>query len=852
MSLLLIRLARRYLLRHPWQSILMVLGITLGVAVAVAVDLANASASRAFALSTEAVAGKATHYIAGGPLGLDEAIYTKIRRSGFSAPSAPVLTAYVTSTQLGGGLLQLMGIDPLADGPFRSYLAGGQSGPALASLVSFFTRPGAVLISAPLAQKYGLKVGDAIDLQYDGQPARAFVAGLLQPDNRLAAQALETLLLADISTAQELTAHQGRIERIDLILPENQSEALQRQLTAMLPVDAHLFPVAARTGSIAEMSAAFQLNLTALSLLALVVGLFLIYNTMTFSVIQRRGLFGTLRCLGVRRADVFWMVVGEASLVGITGSILGIGLGVILGQGAVRLVTQTINDLFFVVQVQGLQAPLSSLVKGFVLGVTATVLSAVPPAWEAASTPPRQALNRSGLEVKAQRAVFFAAKAGAALGLAGAGILWIPTNNLVVSFLGTFAVVLGAAMLAPLAALGLARAAMPAAALLWGALGRMAPRNVAASLSRTSVAVAALMVAVSVTIGVSLMVSGFRGTVQLWLAEVLQGDVYLSAPALLATQTSAPVDPRVVARLQTWPGIDHFFQLRAVTVDSPTGPVQIAASNNAAVAQQRLFAYQDVPAGELDQRLAAGGVLVSEPFANRMRLPRHGAALELYTDLGVKTFEVLGVYYDYGSTQGTVLMSLDTYRKFWRDPNVTAVSLITAAGVDPVDLSAQLRDGLSPLQLLNIRPNQALRAEVMEVFDRTFAITGALQLLATLVAFIGVLSALLSLELERQHELGILRAVGLTVRQLWMLVNLETGLLGLVAGLLAMPTGYVLALILVYIINRRSFGWTLQMQVLPQPFAQALLLAVGAALLAGIYPAYRMGKMAAADAMRYE
>ena len=197
-------------------------------------------------------------------------------------------------------------------------------------------------------------------------------------------------------------------------------------------------------------------------------------------------------------------------------------------------------------------------------------------------------------------------------------------------------------------------------------------------------------------------------------------------------------------------------------------------------------------------------------------------------------------------------MSQQVYRQYWDDPSITAISLKLEPGVNVDEVARQLRDGLSPVQRLFIRPNQVLRAEVMDVFDRTFAITQALQLLATLVAFIGVLSALLSLELERQRELGILRAVGLTVRQLWGLVMLETGLLGGVAGLLAIPTGYVLTLILVYIINQRSFGWTLQMQILPAPFLQAVILAIVAALLAGIYPAWRMSRMATAEAMRFE
>jgi putative ABC transport system permease protein len=173
-------------------------------------------------------------------------------------------------------------------------------------------------------------------------------------------------------------------------------------------------------------------------------------------------------------------------------------------------------------------------------------------------------------------------------------------------------------------------------------------------------------------------------------------------------------------------------------------------------------------------------------------------------------------------------------------------------GVDADAVARDLGDALAHLQRLFVRPNQALRDDALIVFDRTFAITGALQILATAVAFMGVLSALLSLLLERQRELGIMRAVGLTVRQLWRLVLLETGLMGIVAGLLAMPTGLTLSLILIYIINRRSFGWTLQMQVDAAPFIQALAVAVIAALLAGIYPAVKMSKMLTAEALRYE
>jgi putative ABC transport system permease protein len=248
----------------------------------------------------------------------------------------------------------------------------------------------------------------------------------------------------------------------------------------------------------------------------------------------------------------------------------------------------------------------------------------------------------------------------------------------------------------------------------------------------------------------------------------------------------------------------------------------------------------------------SGEILVSEPLANRLNLPKQGGELQMFTSSGLHTFKIAGIYYDYASSQGSVLMSLRTYRSWWQDPEVTAMALRLKPGVNPDQMADRLRSMISSLQHLLVRPNQALRQEVLVVFDRTFAITGALQVLATVVAFIGVLSALLSLQLERQRELGILRAIGLTTRQLWFLILGETSLIGLVAGLMALPTGYVLSLILIYIINLRSFGWTLQMQVLPQPFLQALAVSIIAALLAGIYPAYHTSHTITAEAMRFE
>lgn len=852
-------LSLRTLLRHPIQFAIMTLGIALGVAVMVGIDIANASAARAFDLSASAVTGRATHAIVGSAEGVDESIYVRLRTDPQwrgELESAPLVLAYAVSPQLGDAPFTLLGIDPFAEAPFRSYLGGGpQTRPE--TIAALLTVPGSILISAPTAQRYGLQPcsPDALEdscrltLSINGETQYAYLTGLLEPSDDFTRRALDTLILTDIATAQSLSNTGGKLTQIDLILPEGFDSAA---FSAALPAGTLLVTSELRNDQVAEMTAAFQVNLTALSLLALVVGIFLIYNAMTFSVVQRRPLFGILRSLGYTREQVFGMVLGEAALIGALGAGLGLGLGILLGQGAVQMVTQTINDLYFVVNVRGIQVPASSLLKGGLAGFLASLFAAAPPAWEAASVPPRLALSRVGLESKAQAVVRLAAILGIFIALAGAVILTIPTRDLVISFSGTSAVILGLAMLTPVVTVTLMHLLDKPLGKLFGFLGRLAPRNVIRSQSRTAVAVAALMIAVSVTIGVQVMIASFRTTVTIWLEQTLRGDIYISAQGFRATRSNTELDPEVIAIARAHPLAQSSTAMRGVTVESENGPVELVATSPERALDPRLFLSVEDSPQQAWQKVRDGAILLSEPLANRLGISDAGGSLALLTPDGWQSFPIAGIYADYASTRGTVRMSLDVYRQLWNDDRLNGVALFLAPDADVDAIVSDLRSQLTDFPEVHVNPSGLLRAEALIVFDRTFAITTAMQLITTLVAFIGVLSSLLALQLEKAREMGILRALGLNVAEMRRLTLWETGLLGTSAGLLALPTGYVLAWILIFVINQRSFGWTLQMHVDPSPFVQAFLLAVGAALLAALYPAWRLGRMQAAEALRGE
>ena len=856
----LLKTGLRYLLRRPLQSILCILGVALGVAMVIAIDLANGSAARAFELSTETVAGRATHQIVGSGAGLDEAVYRRLKVELGVREAAPVVESYAIAVELDQQPLRVLGVDAFAEAPFRSYLGQGNAPLRQNDLTDFFVRPDALLIGQETAARYGLRLGDALTLRAGDARRTMRIAGILNPADERSRRALDGLAIVDISTAQELFNMAGRLSHIDLIADERTEagRALLDRIRAILPPGAAIVKPSARSQSVESLTDAFRLNLTALSLLALVVGMFLIYNTITFSVVQRRPIIGTLRCLGVTQAEVFRQVLLETLLLGAIGGVLGIGLGILLGRGAVGLVSQTINDLYYTVNVRSVDVDPWTLAKGFGLGLAASLLAALAPAYEATSIPPITALRRSAGEQRVRWLLPRVALAGLVMLAIGAAMLLL-SRALVVNLGGIFFVLIGLALVSPMATIGLMGALQPLLDRLAGLVGRLSARGVVNAISRTAIAIASLMVAVSVIIGLQSMINSFRTTVESWLDASLTADVYIAPPATGINASNATIAPSVVADFEALPDVSDVTRFRRVSVDFRTAdaeyrPASLLAIRSNRERSARTFVWTLRPADGLWASMAGQDeVQVSEPFANKYGITPQNNRLLLRTDQGERAFQVVAVYYDYASDAGVIVMRGETYRRYWQDAQISSLALyVNPAQVS--DLGAfvdQLRRRFAGRDLV-ISANRELRADALAIFERTFTITGALNLLATVVAFIGVLSALMALQIERTRELGMLRANGMTLRQLWRMTLLETGLMGGTAGLLAMPTGFLLALILVYIINLRSFGWTIRLDLQWETFAQAMVVAVVSALLAAIYPMLRLGRLEIARAVREE
>lgn len=837
----------RHHARHPIQSLLCIIGVALGVAVVLAIELAIGSAQVAFEESMDLTVGRATHRVVGGSRGLDERVYRDLRVLHGRRDVAPVVEGFVPSLIPAAPPWHLVGLDPLADGGLRPRVAAAMA-KASGLEVPLLTQRHGVLVEAGAARRHGLAIGDSLVIRAAGIPQTLRIVATWAAE--AGDSAADNLLLCDISTAQSLLQSLGRLSRIDVRLPRGALDTGLAELIRQVPASVRIEPAGAASGAQRQMVEAFHLNLFSLGLLALLVGAFLIYNTVTFSVVRRRQELARLRAIGATGGEIERLVLSDAALLGLAGTLLGLGLGYGLAEALVAAVTDTISDLYFVVSVRGTRWVPSALPKAIALGLGTTMAAAWRPAREASRIRPALAGSRSAFERSARIRAKRSAREGTLLALAGALALAVPTRSILFTHAALFALVLGVAATLPAFTGALARTATPLAARAGGVVGRLAVAGVSASLSRTGVAVAALAVAISMSTGVGVMVASFRSAVVTWLDSALHADAYVRAPGVVARRAAEiDLDPAVVHRVRNDPAVEEMHTNRAVTGrDAAGAPLDLVAIGWGPKHDPGLvFLDHDDAWTRLRE---PGSLALSEPLAFRRALDV-GDSLTLDTDHGPAPFEVVGVFLDYASEQGYALFSLETYQTHFEDRGLTALGVFSPLPPDSLRSRLhQLTQGSA--QLLDVISNRALHAASMNIFDRTFAITHVLRTLATVVAFVGILASLLALELERTWEYAVLRARGLSPRQLWGLIATQTSFLGVAAGLASIPLGAIMASVLTGIVNRRSFGWELELLLPPHLFLEGFAGAVLAAALAGIYPAWRIARVSPARALRSE
>jgi putative ABC transport system permease protein len=794
----------RPLRRDRLRTALTVLAVALGVAVVVAIDLASDAATGSFRSSVETLAGKTDlEILANG--GIEERWLARLATLPINARFSPVVVAQVDIP--GIGFVPLYGVDLLGDDH-------------LLLPRSISHDPATVVIA--------------------GHPHLFHVKPLDSASGEFA--------VLDIAAAEEALGHFGRLDRIDVaVLPGEDLSRTEAAIRAVVPPSFLIHRPGTRSEENQRMLRAFRWNLRVLSYISLVVGAFLIYNTISISIVRRRAEIGVLRALGAGRATILRLFLAEALMLGSAGGAAGVLLGRLLAGATVGMIAGTVNALYTTSRPAAVVLTVGEAALGIAVGALVALFSALMPAREAMAVAPTEAMGRGEREHRARVRWRRALAWAAILAVLAAAASQAPLPG---GYVAALLAIAAMAMAAPAAVLTANRIGRPALARQAETL--LAGRSLAASLSRTSVVVAALATAIAMMASVGIMVGSFRETVALWLAVQLRADLYVRPAVPSAAGDYPPLDAAVAAVVRSVAGVAAVDEFRAVEMHFRGGRATLGAGNMEIV---RHFGRLRFLRGEDREAILASlpgrdRAIVSEPFANRFGV-RAGDVLRIPIGDRTAALTVAGIYYEYSSSQGYVMLDSSTFLKYVPGQPPTSLAVYLAPGVEAARAQHDIQTRTADRGAA-VAPNAELRRNAIAIFDRTFAITWALEAVAIVVAMLGAANSLLALVLDRRREFALLRYLGASARQIRGMVLTEAALAGALAIGLGLLLGFALSLLLIFVVNRQSFGWTIQFHAPGGLLSVALGLVWAVTVLAGLYPARLAARLNPAEVIHEE
>lgn len=830
-------LVLRPMLREKTRTLLTIAGIAVGVAVIVAIQLANQSALRAFRESVDAVAGRANYQLVSDVGTLDERVLLSLK----PLWSEGVRFAPVIDVE---GMLEpaqqpirLLAVDLFTDLHFRDYRYARIEGDVY-SLI----KPDAVILPAPFAREHRLRLGSRITLNIHGSRRTLVVRGLLEA--RGPATAFNgNIAICDIATAQRNFDMLGQLSRVDLLVPE---DALLSRLA--LPRGTRIERPSRRNERVEKMLRAFRVNLFALAGVALLVGMFLVYNTVLISILRRRRDVGVLKTLGTAPRQIFTAFLAEGLVFGLVGSALGIALGYLLASGILRAVGRTINTLYVTSQPEAVELTPFVIGVGFVVGTLLSLVSALQPSLEAARVRPT-AMIRPGLQQRVAHPRLLAALAALCF-LAGALVSQLPPIGgiAVAGYIAVLLVIAGFSLLAPAIVRATSRAFKPLLERTFGVIGTLAAASLPASLRRTSVASAALSLATGMMVAVALMVGSFRETVRIWVNQTVSSDLWLRPAKGFSNADVALFRPEVADEAEKLPFVAAVDRARGRSVLYGDTLVTVGSGEFEVAAQRG-----DLPmvsprsaTSALRNAIRTNGVMVSESFA--VKFDKHVGD---FVELPDARLPITGIYRDYSNDRGVIVMDRALYVRTFHDPLINTIVVYLKPGVDRDAARRALERTFGPKHHAFVVTNAEIKTEVMRIFDQTFTITYALLGVAIVVAVLGIVNTLSALILERTRELALLRVGGVSSRELTTMIVLESTLLGVASTAAGLVMGYALSWILIYVINKQSFGWTIDFHTPAALIAASLAVTLLSSALAGLVPARLARRIDVASAIKF-
>lgn len=802
--------------RHPFQILLVWLGLTLGIALLVGVLSINQHAQKSYREGAKLFSNPypfSIHHTQRTQR-VPQAFYIDLRRAGFTQ-CVPIERLQVVTPSLDD--LNLMGVDTIAMLPMLSEGDGGEG----ISPVEAMSPPYPVYVGEAMASHKGWQSGQMIPLL--DYPA---IGPLRIVDND--ALSMGTYLVADMALLRALSPHAG----ISEVLCGALSQAEREQIRQLLPPALTLAKT--QTTQLGPLTNAFHLNLLAMGLLAFVVGLFIFYQAISLSMTQRQPLVGGLRQLGVDGRQLSLVMAIE--LVGwvILGVISGNVLGLLLAKQLLPAVATTLSDLY------GAEVDLIMHWQwqwGLYSVLLALLGAAMASAWpliRLIKTPSGRLSQRMTLLRGTRREFSVQAVLALLLAVAAWGVSYWPSSQWQ-GFTLIALTMLSAALVLPYLCGGLFHLLAQ-----WhqGARWRWFFTDAAASLSYRGVAAMAFMLAVSAHIGMETMVGSFRASTETWLQQRLAADVYV--------RPSNELLPRMESWLVKQDNVSQFWTTYRRELDAPQGRLEVLSVGNRPLEKQALAIKNAQPDywSQLHQQRA---VLLSESLAAKFGVEA-GEIVNLPAPMGER-WQVAGVYYDYGNPYGQLVVSARGDVGGWLTAGRPSMAVVLDQGVESDLFIAQIRRTFS-LSNGQVQNQADIMQYAMRIFDRTFTVTESLCVLMLIVAISGLFFSTLATELSRQRQYSLLRCLGLSGRELIALGGGQLVILGVASAVIAIPLGLLLAGMLIHVVLKASFGWTMTMSFFPLTYATTIGLSMLALMVAGAWPVYRMMKRTAAVSLR--
>jgi putative ABC transport system permease protein len=846
---------------HRLRTSLSVLGVALGVAMLVAVVIVNGSVVRGVTATVEDLAGKTDLQISAGNSGFAEALLEQVRGTQGVARAVPSMqqTVSVRDKRSSGERLMLLGVDMLGedDAYFRDY-GSAELAAIRADPLVFLNSTHNLLLSQSFAERWGYKLHEQIAL-VTSQGVQDFEIWGFVDDGGVGKAFGGAVGVMYYQAMQAAFGRGTNIDRIDLALADTeQLDTVERALSEQLGPGFVVERPANKGARVGKMLSGVQAGLTMASLIALLVGAFLIHNTMAISVVQRKREIGILRALGTRRREIVALITLEGALLGAVSSLVGIGLGVLLSKLLLISTTEAISRTYVELGASNVSLQGDVFAFGFLLGTGAATIASAIPARSAARQRTAETLRTANL-VDVQ-----GPKRGISLrdvaGLACVVLAW-PLVDLPVTFglaLGAIAaagvLLFGCALLLPRLVQLLELSTRSVTQRWLSVEARLAAENLPRDVGRTAITAGALMSGVALVVGFGAFTHSFTVSLTRWIDQVLPGDIFITQSASNAGTSSRnmPMDNAFFSTLKGIQGVDTVSRSRIVDTPFRGQNIKLVARDLVVYDTKRVrFETLEGDSDSVVAKLRAGEAAVSENFSRHFHV-HAGDRIELGTQTGTVQLRVAGVFIDYTSDVGTLMLARDRYIALMHDERVDTFEVMLQDPKRVLEVRREILASVSGRHDLNALTSGEFRAQLMLTTEGIFGLVRALELVALIVAVLGIVNAQLANVLDRLRELAVLRALGMLRRQLTKMIVIEAALVGGVGTLAGILLGFMFGHLLLAHINLVQTGWYFPYRVSLRAILEVLVLTLPAAALAGLYPALAAARLPVTEGLESE